>query len=247
MFKLTLKRLIPLAAYFAAMSAMAQTSTQGAVGGTVFDASGAAVPKATVVIHNKGTDANITATADDSGFFKAPLVEPGNYTVTVTATGFGGFKADDVVVQVGQLTTLNPHLAAGGAAETVEVSADLPVLNTDSPDFTSSLNQKAIEDVPINNRRWSALALTTPGIVADSSGFGLISVRAMPTTQNNVEIDGADDNNAYYAEERGRTREAYSTSENAVREFAVNTGTGSARMPRSGATMAIRATTFQTG
>ncbi len=111
------------------------------------------------------------------------------------------------------------------------------MLNTDSPDFTSNLNQKALEDIPVNNRRWSALALTTPGIVADSSGFGLISVRAMPTTQNNVEIDGADDNNAYYAEERGRTREAYSTSENAVREFAVNSGVYSAEYGRAAGAM----------
>jgi hypothetical protein len=59
----------------------------------------------------------------------------------------------------------------------------------------------------MQNRRWSALALTTPGVVADSSGFSVISVRGMSTLLNNVEIDGADDNQAYFSEERGRTRE----------------------------------------
>ena len=54
---------------------------------------------------------------------------------------------------------------------------------------------------------------------ADSSGFGLISVRGMSTLLNNVEIDGADDNQAYFSEERGRTREGYSTSSNAVQEL----------------------------
>jgi hypothetical protein len=217
----------------AASAAMAQSTTQGAISGTVFDATGAAIGKATVTIHNDATNAEQTVTADDSGNFIAPLVEPGTYTVTISASGFGTVTDDNVIVQVGQPTTLEPRLAAGSAAETVTVSADVTALNFDSPDFSSVLDTKAIEDIPVNNRRWSALALTTPGVLADSSGFGLVSVRAMPTTQNNVEIDGADDNNAYYAEERGRTREAYSTSENAVREFAVNSGVYSAEFGRA--------------
>ena len=61
-------------------------------------------------------------------------------------------------------------------------------------------------------------ALTTPGVTVDASGYGLISVRGISTLLNNVEIDGADDNQAFFSEERGRTREAYSTSGNAVRE-----------------------------
>jgi hypothetical protein len=91
----------------------AQTSTQGAIGGTVFDTTNAVIPKATVTIHNTGTNANIVVTADDSGYFKAPLVEPGIYTVSVTASGFGGYKADNVIVQVGQFTTLNAHRGGG--------------------------------------------------------------------------------------------------------------------------------------
>jgi outer membrane receptor protein involved in Fe transport len=129
-----------------------------------------------------------------------------------------------VTVQVGQMTTLLPHLKTGSATATIEVTAEAPVLNFESPDFSSNLNQKAMQDIPVNNRRWSALAMTTPGVVSDSNGFGLVSVRGISPILNNVLIDGADDNQAYYSEERGRTREAYSTSENAVREFAVNTG-----------------------
>jgi len=106
-------------------------------------------------------------------------------------------------------------------------------LNLDSPDFSAALNTEALETIPINNRRWSALALTTPGVTVDTSGYGLISVRGISTILNNVMIDGADDNQAYYAEERGRTREAYSTSGSAVREFAVNTGVYSAEYGRA--------------
>ncbi|QHN05227.1 TonB-dependent receptor [Granulicella sp. WH15] len=208
---------------FVAATSFAQSSTQGAIGGTVFDTTNSAVPKAAITIHNNGTNAEVKLTTDDSGFFKAPLLEPGIYVVTVGASGFSSYR-DQVTVQVGQLTNIIPHLIAGGASESVEVSADVPVLNFESPDFSSNINQKALEDIPVNNRRWSALALLTPGVTVDSSGFGLISVRGISTILNNIEIDGADDNQAYFAEERGRTREAYSTSGSAVREFQVNTG-----------------------
>jgi Carboxypeptidase regulatory-like domain/TonB dependent receptor len=211
----------------------AQSSTQGAIAGTVEDLTDAAVAKAAVTIHNDGTNAEQHLIADDSGYFKAPLLEPGTYTVTITAPSFGSVVLDQVTVQVGQLTTVMPHLKAGGTEQSVEVSGEAPVMNFEAPDFSSVINQTALANVPINNRRWSALALTTPGVVADSSGFGLVSVRGISTILNNVEIDGADDNQAYYAEERGRTREGYSTSGAAVREFQVNTGVYAAEFGRA--------------
>ena len=201
----------------------AQSTSQGAIGGTVFDATGAVVGGAAVTMVNTGTNAQATAKTDASGNYSVRLVEPGTYTVTVSATGFEGFRADKVIVQVGQMTTVDAHLTVGSAAQTVEVTSEAPVLNLESPDFASNLNQKALQDLPINNRRWSSLAMSTPGVVSDGSGFGLVSVHGISPILNNVLIDGADDNQAYFAEERGRTREAYSTTAEAVREFAVNT------------------------
>ncbi len=210
----------------------AQSTTQGAIAGTVEDATGAAIPSATITIHNDGTNAEQKVVADASGYFKAPLVEPGSYTATITATGFGTVS-EKIVVQVGQLTSIEPHLKSGSATETVEVTAATPVMNYESPDFTSVLNKATIENLPVNNRRWSSLAMTTPGTVDNGSGYGYIVFRGISYTLNNIEIDGADDNNAYYSEERGRTREAYSTSESAVREFAVNTGVYAAEYGRA--------------
>jgi hypothetical protein len=215
------------------MAAHAQTTTEGAIAGTVEDPSGAIVAGATVTIRNVATNAAISLTADNSGYFKAPLLEPGTYTVSLSAAGFASYRADGVLVQVGQVTTIEPHLALASASSSVEVTEQAPVINLDSPDVSATLNLRALSDIPINNRRWSSLAMTTPGIVADTSGFGLISVRGISTILNNVEIDGADDNQAYYAEERGRTREAYSTSASAVREFAVNSGVYSAEYGRA--------------
>ena len=213
--------------------AYGQSTTQGAVGGTIFDTTDAAVAKASVTIHNDGTNAEIRLTTDDSGYFNAPLLEPGTYTVTVAAAGFSNYRVNKLVVQVGQLTSLTPHLATGQSAAIVEVTADLPVLNFDSPDFSSNLNSRALRDVPVNNLRWSSLAMTTPGVVSDNNGFGLVSVRGISPILNNVMIDGADDNQAYYAEERGRTREAYSTPPEAIREFQVNSGVFAAEYGRA--------------
>jgi hypothetical protein len=234
MFK-TIGRSVLLAAltFAPAIVCHAQSTTQGAVAGTVLDNSGAVVPNAAVTVHNAATGAEFKVTSDASGFFKEPLLEPGTYLVTISAQGFGPYRAEQVTVQVGQLTTLEPRLAAGGDVQTVSVSADAPQLNFDSPDASAQLNSRAIENIPVQNQRWSALALITPGVVADSSGFGLVSVRGMSTLLNDVLIDGADDNQAYFSEERGRTREGYSTSASAVREFQVNTGVYSAEYGRA--------------
>ncbi|MGD0481973.1 MAG: TonB-dependent receptor [Terracidiphilus sp.] len=211
----------------------AQTSTQGSIAGTVFDPSGAVVSGASIAIMNTGTNAQFKATSDNSGYFVFPLLEPGTYKVVISTQGFAGYTANIVVVVVGQVTSLSPHLALASAQSEVIVTEQDPVINTASPDFSTSIDQKALANIPINNRRWSALALMTPGVVGDASGFGLVSVRGISTLLNNVEIDGADDNQAYFSEERGRTREAYSTSGMAVREFAVNSGVYSAEYGRA--------------
>jgi len=211
-------------AFMAAGTGHAQSMTQGAISGTVFDATGAAVPKATVTIRNEATAADVTLTAGDSGEFRAPQLAPGTYSVTFTAPGFGAQKQNGVVVQVNEVTEINPHLATGQTTTAVEVTADIPVLKFESAEYGGHLDATEIESIPINNRRWSSLALTTPGVTNSSDGFGLLSFRAISPLLNVVEIDGADDNQAFFSEERGRTRAGYSTAQSAVREFTVNTG-----------------------
>ena len=230
----------PLAALFIFLcactwmcTAHAQGTTQGAIAGTVLDSSGSAVANASVNIHNNGTNAETTVTADQSGFFKAPLLTPGLYNVTVTASGFSDLHLNSVVVEVGQQTTLQPQMSVGSVANTVTVSAAAPLINTESADFASNLSLQTINSLPINGRRWSDLTLLTPGVVSDANGFGLLSIRGISPLLNNVQIDGADDNQAFFSEERGRTREGYSTPQVAVQEFQVNTGVYSAEYGRA--------------
>ncbi|MGB7265148.1 MAG: TonB-dependent receptor [Terracidiphilus sp.] len=234
-FRLTVRclALMILAACVGIVVLNAQSTTQGSIAGSVLDATEAAVPGAAINIQNVATGFNINLVSDTSGYFKAPLLEPGIYTVSISSPNFAKYRADHVVVLVGQVTSLEPRLAIASSSSEVVVTEQAPVMNLESPDFSGTLNQAAMQNIPINNRRWSSLAMTTPGVVSDGSGFGLVSVRGISTLLNNVEIDGADDNQAFFSEERGRTREAYSTSANAVREFAVNTGVYSAEYGRA--------------
>ena len=85
----------------------AQTTTQGSIAGTVHDATGAIIPNAAIRIVNNATNVTAVLNAGASGDFTAPLLDPGDYTVTVTAPGFGTFRVDHVIVQVGQTTQVD--------------------------------------------------------------------------------------------------------------------------------------------
>src|SRR6266481_6990181 len=101
-----------------------QSMTQGAISGTVFDSTNAVIPKAAVLIHNDATAADIRLTSGDAGEFRAPQLSPGTYTVTITAPGFSAQKQNRVVVQVNEVTELNPHLTTGSQTTAVEVMAE---------------------------------------------------------------------------------------------------------------------------
>jgi len=211
----------------------AQSTTDGAIGGTVYDSTGAAVPNANVSVQNEGTNAVVNATTDAQGFFRVIHLQPANYTVTISAAGFQEYKAEHTVVTVGSFTNLEPHLTVGNSSQTVTVTDAAPLVNTNSPEVNSVINQQQINNLPINGGRWSNFAVLTPGVVSNSDGFGLLSFRGVSALLNNVTVDGADNNQAYFSEERGRTRAQYSTSEEAVQEFQVNTSNYSAEYGRA--------------
>jgi hypothetical protein len=138
-----------------------------------------------------------------------------------------------VIVQVGSVTDISARLNVASAGATIVVSAEIPQVNTDTPEFAPTLDQEAISNLPINGGRWSSFALLTPGAVNDASGFGLISFRGMSTLLNNNTVDGGDNNQAFFSEERGRTRIGYSSAKAAVQEFQVNTSNYSAEYGRA--------------
>ena len=211
---------------------LAQSTTTGAIGGVVTNPNKEVVSGAAISVKNLGTGKEDSATTDDSGRFKVANLQPGAYSVTVNATGFGAFTQENVVVEVGRETSLEVAVSIGAVTGSVDVAAEAPVINTTQQDFSSNINQTSINELPINGRRWSNFALLTPGAVPDGT-FGLISFRGISGLLNNNTIDGGDNNHAFFAEERGRTRISYSISQAAIKEFQVNTSSYSAEYGRS--------------
>ena len=217
------------------MSAIAfgQSTVTGAIGGVVTNPNKEVVPNASVAVRNTETNKEDSATTDDQGRFKVAGLQPGTYTVTINGEGFSPYTQEKVTVEIGRETSINAALSIGPVSGgTVEVTSEAPVINTSQQDFSSNINQTSINELPINGRRWSNFALLSPGTVPDGN-FGLISFRGVSGLLNNSTVDGGDNNQAFFSEERGRTRLSYSTSQAAVREFQVNTSNYSAEYGRA--------------
>lgn len=210
----------------------AQSTVSGGIRGKVTDPQGAIVPNATVTVTNTGTNKTETIATNEDGVFVANNLQPGIYSLEVAASGFTTFKAERVVVEVGQFTSIDASLTIGGGSVTVEVTGDAPVINTNDNSNSTNINQTSINELPINGRRASNFALLAPSTVPDGT-FGLISFRGISGLLNNSTVDGGDNNQAFFSEERGRTRINYVISQSAVREFQINGSNYSAEYGRA--------------
>ncbi len=209
----------------------AQSTTTGGINGKVVDPQGAVVNGATITVTNIGKNTSTTVTTANDGVFRVTNLDPGNYRVETNATGFGKHTAE-VVVEVGALTPLDVNLAVGGVGGEVTVTAEAPVINNTDATNATGINQTSISELPINGRRASSFVLLSPGVAPDG-GFGLVSVRGISGLLNNSTVDGGDDNQAFFSEARGRTRISSSISQDAIREFQVNTSNYSAEFGRA--------------
>jgi hypothetical protein len=238
MFKINSVRLACLAILFAftvscvGSFALAQSAVTGAVGGVATDPNNAAVANATVTLRSMDTNKTETATTDSEGRFRFNNLQPGAYAITIAAIGFSEFKLEQLAVEVGRLSNIDAVLRVGAASAAVDIVATTAAVNLESKEFASNINQTAINELPINGRRWSNFVILTPGSVPDGS-FGLISFRGISGLLNNNTVDGGDNNQAFFGEERGRTRLSYSISQSAIREFQVNTSNYSAEYGRA--------------
>ena len=210
----------------------AQSTTEGAIGGTVTDQTKAVVPGATVTAKNTATNTTTSTVTDANGHFTVIRLNPGTYTVDVSLSGFTPFNQGGVIVEVGRVTNMDVTISVGGQVESVSVVAQAPVINRESSDLSTNINQTSIANLPVSARRWSNYVLSTPGAAPDGT-FGLISFRGISGLLNNNTVDGGDNTQAFFAEERGRTRLSYSLSLGAVQEFQVTTSNYSAEYGRA--------------
>src|SRR5882724_4382413 len=191
----------------------------GSITGTVVDSNGAAIVGATVKVTNTDTAVTRTVTTNSAGQFNAPVLPAGKYKVTVEQTGFSKVEQQNLEVNVGGNISLNLELKAGGATETINITAQ-PELDVTKTEESSLVNRTQISELPINGRRYDQFALLTPGVTRDGR-FGLLSYHGQAGVFNNFTIEGNDDTQALFSEARGRTRIASSISSNAIQEFQV--------------------------
>jgi hypothetical protein len=192
----------------------------GAASGSVSDASGAAVPSATVVVSNESKGVKRTLTTTDDGVFSVPALVPApGYSLTVSAAGFANYEVKSFQIQVGQTVDFNVVLQIASTTTQVDVAANAPLVEDTTTGVSQVVTQTQIDELPINGRRADTFVLLTPAVTADGT-FGLVSFRGI-SSGNSFLTDGNDTTNSFYGENAGRTRISTQLSQDAVQEFQV--------------------------
>lgn len=208
----------------------AQAGT-GSITGIVADSTGAVVPNATVKLVNVNTGLENTATASGDGIYNFTLLQPGNYSVAVTSGSFAEQKLE-VEVQVGRTTDANFTLGASDVSAVVEVTAE--GVQTTSSNSDAVINETAINNLPINGRRFQDFVTLTPSAQVEGSR-GQISLSGQRGINGNVNVDGVDFNQPFFGGIRGgeRSNQAFVIPQEAIREFQVVAAGYSAEFGRS--------------
>ncbi|HEY4764965.1 MAG TPA: TonB-dependent receptor [Candidatus Sulfotelmatobacter sp.] len=159
--------------------AFSQSTNSGDIRGTVTDPSGAVVPGVTVTVLNLDTGTTKDLVSNSDGLYDTASILPGNYRVTFRKEGFGKLVRGPITLQVG-IITVNGTLKVGKIAETVEVSADVPLLKTESAEQSTTFDSQTMVNLPqvgSSGQNWGPLAQLLPG----ASGTG----GSMPTASGN--------------------------------------------------------------
>jgi hypothetical protein len=216
-------------------TAFAQSqATTGLIQGNVADPSGAVVQGATVTVSNIDTGFERTVTSNSDGFFSAPLLPLGKYRVTTEAANFTKSIVEGIELSVGQTLSLKIDLKIGGAVETVNVTAEGVGVETSRTELNTLINERSVENLPINRRDFSKFVQLTPGVsIVQGPDGDEITINGQKGIQNNFSIDGADANNPFFGEQRGGQRPAFTISLESIKEFQVVPVGASAEFGRS--------------
>ncbi len=222
-----------------AASSFAQDGSTSAVWGTVLDPTGARVSGAQVKAVNSRTGVERSTQTDAEGMFSFQFLPAGEYAIEVSAAGLTTQRHTGLKLEVGGLVQLDFRLTVTGPQQVVTVEAQPPEVDSAGSQVSSVIDQRAIEDLPLNGRRFSDLALLTPGVSQDprslnSTATGDLAFGGVRGFQSSFLVDGADNNNAFFAQARGRYRAPYQFSNEVVQEFRVSSNTYGVELGRAG-------------
>src|SRR4029079_1845522 len=228
--------IVLVAALLATSSALAQSTAT--VQGTVTDSKGAVLPNATVTAKNRSTSAERTTQTDSDGNYQLAAMPVGIYSVEVKVQGFKTQVADQVTVEVAKTVVQNFQMDVGAISEQVLVSSDLPVIETATTSVGTVINQRTVQEIPLNGRHFVDLGLLIPGSVTPpQNGFLTAPLRgqgsfAINTAGNredtvNFMINGVNLN------DRVQNQITFQPSINTVQEFKADNSTFSAEYGRN--------------
>src|SRR5579862_5290748 len=178
-----------------AASAQVERAT---ITGTVTDASGAAIPQATVRVTEESTNVVTSLETDSAGQYTANNLTPGSYTVQVEKTGFQSHINKGFVIQVFQTARLDVALSVGSVEQSVEVTTTVPLLQSENASVGQVITTKSIDELPLNGRNMSQLAIIAPGVTGlNYAQSGTIGAGARPDELRpggtTIEANGARD------------------------------------------------------
>jgi carboxypeptidase family protein/TonB-dependent receptor-like protein len=218
---------------------LAQDGSSGALRGSVADPDNRVIAGATVVLVNSATNLRYSTESNADGNYAVELLPPGDYSARAAAPGMSPQLSPPLHIDVGVATELNFRLSIAGAKENVTVSGAPPLVETQPSAVSALVEEREISDLPINGRRFTDLALLAPGVTQDPRGLtsasnGDLAFGGIRGYQSSYLVDGADNNNAFFAQARGRYRAPYQFSNEVVQEFRVSSNSYGAEQGRAG-------------
>jgi hypothetical protein len=210
-------------------SAFAQQVDDAIVVGTVFDSSHAAVSGATVKLTHVSTNAVTEVRTDEHGQYRTPSLRIGEYDINVEVGGFKQSNQRGVVLEIGDVRKVDVVLEIGQTSDSVSVQAEAPLLQTSDSTVGTVINNRQIEDLPLNGRDYLQLANLSSGTIPASQG---VEIGGQAGTQVAFLLDGQDNNNQQIGLHSGQ-KEVVKPSVDAIEEFKVVTNGYSAEFGRS--------------
>ncbi|MFN7919674.1 MAG: TonB-dependent receptor [Bryobacteraceae bacterium] len=206
----------------------------GTIGGAVTDPTGAAVPGAQVSVESTDTGLVRRAETGTAGLFTFPRLPAGAYRVSVQKEGFRAVLRERLALSVGGLLVVDVHLETGSVTDSIQVTAETPVIESTRSQTSTVVTEKLVRDLPINGRNFLDFALLTPGVVSDRR-VGDLSFSGQRGPANSLLVDGMDSNSTFWGQSAGRAgfRNPYSFSQDAVQEFQVNANGYAAELGRA--------------